>query len=223
MGQGMDMETIYLREDKMVIEPSQRGYDNVYESDGQVLHAFTIGFCGQYYKCLEWNGECFYSYEKLDKAFADNGYKLGHKITRYSCYNRDIKRFFASESEKPKYKATPRIISKGEKRREAADKARRESCARFQYEPYEPINDFERYRAPIIVIMNHNETHINCRLRDYDFYKVKDPYTAYQEIFMWFVNVAEPEPFVPQMDDKVKIDSHGFNQWSFRKESSKKR
>lgn len=56
----------------------------------------------------------------------------------------------------------------------------------------------------------------------YEFYTVKDPYTAYQELSMFLVNLAQPEKEMPVISDELKAQSKGFNEWSFRKPPSKK-
>jgi hypothetical protein len=64
---------------------------------------------------------------------------------------------------------------------------------------------------------------LNCSLKEYEFYKVFDAYSAYQELSM-FVDgqLAYPGNIVIEIDDKYKIESKGFDKkWSFRKRPSK--
>ncbi len=61
-------------------------------------------------------------------------------------------------------------------------------------------------------------------LKNYEFYRVKDSFTAYQEIFAWVSGVLpEQGRKAPDItDDKIKIAKHGFDvKTSFRKEKSK--
>lgn len=59
---------------------------------------------------------------------------------------------------------------------------------------------------------------INPELRKYEFEKVKDPFTAYQEIFMFLSNKANPEPTMIEVSDKVKAIKAGHgDKYSFRK------
>ena len=64
----------------------------------------------------------------------------------------------------------------------------------------------------------------NPRLSDFDFYRVKDAYQAFQEIDMFLSGVLAPEnrPMVV-IDDRYKRDEHGFDKWSFKKLPTKKR
>jgi len=100
---------------------------------------------------------------------------------------------------------------------------------------YDPINIFRELKTPVFIYDNSesNFRHrvsrtssmliINPILKDYEFYKVVDAFTAFQEISMFIggvLGVGEKE--IIQVDDKYKIPQHGFDKWSFRKESVKK-
>jgi hypothetical protein len=50
-----------------------------------------------------------------------------------------------------------------------------------------------------------------------EFQKVLDPFTAYQELEMWISGVLGQNPQPLEVSDEVKIQQHGFNEWSFRK------
>lgn len=56
-------------------------------------------------------------------------------------------------------------------------------------------------------------------LKDFQFYKVKDVYTCYQEIDMYVSGIlAFPGANIIEItDNNVKIAKHGFDKWSFRK------
>ncbi len=64
----------------------------------------------------------------------------------------------------------------------------------------------------------------NPRLYLLGFQKVLDPYTAYQEIEMFISNdlVKQMDPNI-NIPDKLKAESHGFNDLSFRRQSKKKK
>ena len=63
---------------------------------------------------------------------------------------------------------------------------------------------------------------VNQNLNEYQFYKVFDAFRAFQEIQMFIGNVLTGEKKIIDIDDKYKITQHGFDKWSFRKESTKK-
>ena len=59
---------------------------------------------------------------------------------------------------------------------------------------------------------------INPRLKNFDFAKVFDPASAFQELSMYLGGILTPEgnPLV-EIEDKHRISQHGFDKWSFRK------
>ncbi len=64
----------------------------------------------------------------------------------------------------------------------------------------------------------------NVRLRDYEFYKVFDSCTAYQELDMFISGMIAPEnkPVVV-VEDKYKVVQHGFDCHSFKKDATKRK
>ena len=85
---------------------------------------------------------------------------------------------------------------------------------------------FDDKQCPIFVAEHANvETVItyNALLRPYEFFRVMDPYTAFQEIAMFMSNFAVPQKPMPVIPDKMKIHSRGFSEWSFRKEPKVKK
>lgn len=59
-------------------------------------------------------------------------------------------------------------------------------------------------------------------LKDFEFYRVLDPFRCYQEIAMYVGGVL-PKPGKPMVEisDKSKITKHGMDKWSFRKMGAK--
>ena len=63
---------------------------------------------------------------------------------------------------------------------------------------------------------------INPNLKNYEFYKIFDTFQAFQEIQMFLGGVlGAGEKNIIEVEDKYKIAGHGFNKWSFRRESKK--
>lgn len=58
---------------------------------------------------------------------------------------------------------------------------------------------------------------VNPRLADFQFYRVLDAWQAYQELSMFLGNIAAPERHPVVIEDKFRIQQHGFDKWSFRK------
>lgn len=58
---------------------------------------------------------------------------------------------------------------------------------------------------------------VDANLKEINFQKVLDPFTAYQELEMWVNGVLGQNPEPLEVSDSVKIQQHGFDKWSFRK------
>ena len=54
-------------------------------------------------------------------------------------------------------------------------------------------------------------------LKELEFFRLMDTFTAYQELQMYFGAMAQPNRPVPQVSDKDMISIKGFDNWSFRK------
>ncbi|MFW6219952.1 MAG: hypothetical protein ACOC33_03855 [bacterium] len=104
-------------------------------------------------------------------------------------------------------------------------------------ENYNPIDIHREFNSPILLLdLDHERVSfkkyrqyhkliVNPTLKDYEFYKIFDSFLAFQEIQMYISGVlGNNEKDIIEVDDKHKIDQHGFDNWSFRKEpGSKKR
>lgn len=68
------------------------------------------------------------------------------------------------------------------------------------------------------------EVHVNPELKQFAFFKLFDPFTAYQELAM-FVDgqLAYPGNVMIEIEDKYRIAAHGFDKMSFRKGPTKRR
>ena len=89
-----------------------------------------------------------------------------------------------------------------------------------QFQGKEDLSLFTELNTPIFVIeYGHRETHINTapQLKQYDFARIMDPYTAYQEIEMFLGGVlGSGNPDVVEIADKYVAAGKGFDKWSFR-------
>lgn len=58
---------------------------------------------------------------------------------------------------------------------------------------------------------------LNPNLKSYEFFRVKDAYSAFQEIEMWLSNQASPEKSIPSVSNNDMIEAKGFDlKHSFR-------
>lgn len=79
---------------------------------------------------------------------------------------------------------------------------------------------FLKHKAPVraarIYIEDPNGI-LNPRLKDYGFEKIVDPFTAFQEISMYLANILVEQKEVISVDDKHRLEQHGFDlKQSFR-------
>lgn len=204
MAWGIDKDCVYSRD---VAEIHFHGSNDLpYEKELNLPHGvklkiipMIIGFCGQMYptiKC-EYTGdirlkdEFFFRYEDFESFAGQRGY-LEMK-TKYFWYRDHIisqagaKRFFENKFE--------------------------------SYQKY-----FREYHAPVFLIEKSNKPGrvnikltINPSLRQLQFVKHKDPFTAFQEIFMFLSGVlGNKEKSTVQISDKDMLKQKGFDQYSFK-------
>lgn len=88
---------------------------------------------------------------------------------------------------------------------------------------------FIEYKTPVFTVrpekfnMEYLRTKVlilNDELKQYDFMKIKDPYTAFQEIYMYISGIlgVNQRPMIQLSDEQIKA-KHGFNhKYSFKKE-----
>ncbi len=90
-----------------------------------------------------------------------------------------------------------------------------------------PDELFIKYNAPIMMVIDGATSNIltlNPRLNDYNFITQVDPISAFQEIAMYLGNnMAVQNDPSDKFSDELKINSHGFDKWSFRKEGKGKK
>lgn len=99
------------------------------------------------------------------------------------------------------------------------DRKRKDAFFDLDYTRYGNI--FREYNVPIFILGN-KQLILNPCLKDIDFMRIKDPYTCFQEIFMYKSGVlGNPEKDIIEISDKDKIKQHGFDNKSFKKEKKK--
>lgn len=76
----------------------------------------------------------------------------------------------------------------------------------------------EAWRGGRFQVRPQDEAVLNPLLKDVEFYKVLDSFTAYQELDMFVSGTLPQSTAMPiEIADKDKIPQHGFDKWSFRK------
>jgi hypothetical protein len=83
-----------------------------------------------------------------------------------------------------------------------------------------------KFKAPIITVVSQPRRFVivtrNDILSQYQFFKVLDPYSAFQELEMFLGGIMAPEnKKMIEISDRYKIEEHGFDKWSFKKAPTK--
>lgn len=164
------------------------------DTDYIKIDPFVIGFCGKYF--IGWTKEI----------------KEGNNIEKIITYNiedEDIVDKIKNKSYIFKLESFHDVVHK--------------------IKTMDDMTLFRDYKTPIFVVdytverKGDDKFIINPSLKEYEFYKIYDSFTAFQEIQMFLTGVlGNNEKEIEEIDDKHKIEQHGFDyKWSFRKEPKK--
>lgn len=212
MSCAQDQSLLYVREEEEevfsdIAPPLPRAY-------GLSGCEMLIGFCGRLYPLVEFDNE---DYTK-----------------RIQCYN--LAEVDAYMDTKPKWHQGFYYSHDKERNWRAARRhgvwmgPLRGNFKRMFDELEKRKDDYQQVfldkRCPIFVLLHgsRNDTiRWNASLREFDFMRIKDPYTAFQEIAMFMGNLAEPRKPIPAISDELKAESKGFDQFSFRQPPKKKK
>jgi hypothetical protein len=198
---------------------------------GMWYYQRMVGFCGKLYPVFEMNladhcsqmfksdrvtKTCCYSLDDIDRWVRKNfdeedvaRYESADRTKRLNAWPQDhrrgsFQRFF-QQWEEYKGKDWRPIFEEN-------------NCPLFTTEAYEKY-DRKRQRYYNVMIL-----HLNTRLKDVEFFKVFDPYMAYQEISMFLGSMAEPRKGIPEVSDADLLEAKGFDpRFSFRKDPGEKK
>jgi len=232
MSQGQDFGLLYLRnEEKRDLPPSKwpgkfphcranSQYETYSHSPSLGVKDYIIGFCGKIYPVVYLEADIrvagsitktdgskalhsayCYSLAEID-AFVEKHYKKKH-----------IEDYYSREKSSRRVKNWPYYAQ----RRDFKEFFEEATRGRDQY-----ANVFTENKCPIFVVKGNSQLVINTSLKQYEFYKKFDSYTAFQELQMFLGNQANPEKPIPHVSDRDLMEGKGFDyKWSFRKEKEK--
>lgn len=220
-GAGQDLELLYLRKSR---EETMAGYPFPILSRGYwgwsklQLDGLVVGFCGKLYPIV-----------RIRRYVASNLYHI-------YCYTpADVTQWVANNLNKKDHAAYVEHMPKRRRWRRTAINTRL-AVEKFFAEVH-AVRDrhealFEQFNAPIwladsakckITTRHSRSIEINPCLREYEFYRAVDPYTAFQELAMYLGKQAQPEKPIPSIPDKVMVGVKGFDERSFRKDPGKRK
>lgn len=209
---GQDKTVVYQREEKKIFDAKIKtkdlelysvsiGYykNSIWERS---FDPFIIVFCGKVYYTFYFEGQYFYSYEPLEKIILDTK------------DNKFIKAFYEG------WRSIPKTL------KELFEKSgKQESNLNLELNcPIILIKEFEKdpysYLSKNKNIQIIKRMVLNPILREIEFFKIKDAFSTFQELSMFVSGIlTKPEKEMPIIPDKLKLQSKGFDEWSFRKKS----
>lgn len=210
MGYGVDYESVWIREPKKI--KKSIGPYNIRNSSSHndfQYSSHNIGFCGKLYGCV--------------KVLKTKDTKV---LSEAICHSiEDVDLFIESNFKKKQIKY---YKDKGKsniwRSHGMGYSGNRKTFETF----FKKINEFPNEKVEKFLIENNTPIFVNCTLnpslKKWEFYRVIDPYTAFQEIQMFFGRLRTPEKPIPYVSDADMLEAKGFDpKWSFRKEPSKKK
>lgn len=193
----LDKEVLYIRKEKKVNVPKGIAFPHFATYNYPLdIYNFFIGFCGKIY-CGWYIHTSSVTEDKYSYSIEDAKQTLEEKDGSFW----NIQRLREKEQQINQFLKNPRTLKLFDEH------------PVFVYDPVYSYRNTGNYKL-----------HVNCNLGDYNFQKVVDPYTAAQELRMWFSNKARPEPKMIETSDEDRLEAHGFDKkYSFRNTQSKKR
>jgi len=161
-----------------------------------------IGFCGKIYCNVKAFGINCYTYNDLYLVLKKkNRLNLIDEHYHYSYFSKERIEYFIKQYHDKKHLSD--IFIKHHTPVFAIEDAKE----KIEYNPYYKPEKTQRI-----------EITINPELKQYHFAKIKDPYTAYQDIAMYLSGVlGDKEKSISTISDKDMLYKKGFDEWSFKK------
>ncbi len=233
---GQDLEQVYVRmeekEELGATWPFPWTLPAIYDNTGIKFKTHIIGFCGKIYPCLNLykyiNADVVddvlcYSFSEVD-AFFERNLKKKALVDYYDekskrCYSIAFRRTrfkeFFEKAEAQADKHQKRFMDHLSPVFVATLHGRAYGHWQTGYAPYNSLQGegVDRADPGQKIIWNHS-------LREYEFVRIKDPYTAFQEISMYLGNMAFPNKPIPEMSDEDMAFIKGFDKYSFRKDKA---
>lgn len=218
MGYGFD-DIRYIREVKAVrnycVHRMYHGYHGGYQwEEGTDLTVVNICFCGHSYSCIR-TGKSNYKRHTLgDNYIHVEGYDYYYTIEEVDAVveklsKRYVTKYYDEQTGRRKNLAAF-LAKNGQKYGESTFNKIQEAGIPIYVGA--DVDDGREYNA-----------FTNVPLKNYQFYRVKDAFTAYQEINQFLSNVAHPNKPIPTVSDRDMIVAKGFDlKTSFRKEKKDK-
>lgn len=194
--QGFDPNVKYIRETQKILLKNIRTYRH--HSSYNHVEGFIVGYCGEI--ILGFKVSNYHHSNPLSKTE-----KIYFDLVEFKKDMIEQKIFKAEDFSKPRFWGNGLF-----------------NFLNNDHSQYKEL--FHKYQTPLFLISRSSdrdsELIINPFLKEYNFQTCKEPYTAYQDIFQYVSGVLNGvENKMVKISDKDKIAKHGFDKWSFRKQS----
>ena len=201
LGYGIDPTLVYLRKEENINNLPMKYRLNSGRNFRSNYDIFVIGFCGNLYSCVRtWKKEGEIVYDQWGEWDKTNSVPIFH-------YDLDECIEIIEDNERQDWIAKEKVEDF------------KELIKRTDF-----INFFQEYKVPTFILgqgeynLSGPTFIINPRLKDFQFFKVIDAYTAFQEISMYLGGVLpRKEPDTVDVSEACKVHSKGLDSWSFRK------
>ncbi|HSK71546.1 MAG TPA: hypothetical protein VK892_07620 [Pyrinomonadaceae bacterium] len=169
------------------------------------LDAYLLGFCGTVYPITE--------LKKINRSIYDCEYDYGdyEVIETYWAYS-----FEEAEGKYREWEDTCKGFYYSN------DRERLRIKQFFIDWKFQSDEIFLEHKVPVWIIRmdtTGNKGLVNPKLKDYEFDRIKDSFTTFQEISVYLSNILVEQKETAIIEDKFRIEQHGFDlKKSFRKE-----
>jgi hypothetical protein len=212
-GFGIDKTIVYQRktEDLRTFSKWRKKEEEEFGQASQTINVkngvrefrkISIGYCGHIFPMILVTGHTN-GYQAYEPEYLYSKDELAKFLESLNCNDRKFRSFFYYFDE-------------------FRNPSRREIY--FNYDTHKDLLPlFQKHKVPVFVNFS-NGLVLNPRLATFKFQKVKDPFTAFQEIQGYISGVlGTKENEMVQISDKDMLHKKGFFEWSFKKLPTKKR
>ena len=199
VGYGIDENVFYSRFTEKVEIFVKSRFDHAGVNGG------LLGFCGTIFPFV-----LFARYENSEI------------VERYCAYNVEEYEKKTDEWGNDGFAFSRRFAEQYRKIQSKRRENQKSKARQFFVDWYSQSNDvFLEFKVPVWTVMlgrNSSAGLINPCLKDYGFERIKDSFTAFQEISMYLSNILVEQKETAVVEDKFRIEKHGFDlKTSFRK------
>lgn len=210
---GQDRSLIYYRKTKEVFSDAFPWIGSSHYLSSINYESFIIGFCGKIYPLIKISH--VYQIDpkvKYDETICYNLEEIDNLIKTH--YRDKQIAGYLSKKRSDMYRNYWSLGCRQQNFKEFFDKCEEKK---------------ERYKEyflehPVFVVKNrdrHRYIEYNACLKDFNFVRQVDVFTAYQQIQMHISNIAVPQKPIPEISNSDMIEAKGFDlKFSFRKDKS---